>query len=226
MKNLLFVIFFLFMSKCSIAGVNLSKTRVVLDSESGYTGSVRVNNHGNEEVLIQTWVDDGHNKVNPKSILVTPPIRRLQGGKSALVKIKLAGPKDTLNFTSVEQVYYLNIKAIPKRSHIDNRLLISTNSRIKLFIRPTSLDSQESLYSDSSKLNVNFENGVYTIENNSNFSANFEEVEIGGASYSGNILLPGDSLELNHDSFVNVIDMIIINDYGAKKDLKLPVNKD
>lgn len=226
MKNLLFVFFLLFMSEGVFAGVNLSKTRVVLDSENGYSSSVRVNNHGDDEVLIQAWVDDGNQKVNSKSILVTPPVRRLEEGKSSLVKLRLTGLKESLSLTNVEQVYYLNVKAIPKRSKIDNRLLISTNSRIKVFIRPINLSGEISLYSNFDKLKVNFDNGVYTIKNDSKFSANFEEIAIGGTFYSGNILLPGDSLALNNKLFVSFIEMAIINDYGAKRNLKLPVNKD
>lgn len=226
MKNLLLVIFTLFISTSVFSGVNLSKTRIVLDSENGYSGNVRVNNHGDEEVLIQAWIDDGNNKVNSKSILVTPPVRRLQEGKSSLVKLRLTGLKETLKLTNLEHVYYLNVKAIPKRNKIDNRLLISTNSRIKVFVRSENLSGKKPVYSDIKKLEVNYDHGIYTIKNNSQFSANFEEIKIDGNSYTGNILLPGDILELNNETLVSFIGITIINDFGAKRNVMLTVNKD
>lgn len=113
-KFVIFIFCVAFNSVC-LAGVNLSKTRVVIDSGNKYSNSIRVNNFGGEEVLIQSWIDDGVEKVSSGEILVSPPLRKLGGNKSAVLKIDLTGLLDRVDLLESELVYYLNVKAIPKR---------------------------------------------------------------------------------------------------------------
>uniref|UniRef100_UPI00263723F0 fimbrial biogenesis chaperone n=1 Tax=uncultured Vibrio sp. TaxID=114054 RepID=UPI00263723F0 len=178
-KDILILLMSLFfLNATANAGVNLSKTRVVIDKNNDYSGNVRVNNVGDEEVLIQAWIDDGTNKVKGSHFLVTPPVRRLGGKKSSTLKLDLTGLKAKQISSLEEQVYYLNVKSIPKRNNVDNKFLIATNSRIKVFVRPESLAGISSLTDVKRNLTAIQTSQGFQIINDSNFSLNFEFIEV------------------------------------------------
>ncbi|GAL14510.1 hypothetical protein JCM19233_5522 [Vibrio astriarenae] len=66
--------------------------------------------------------------------------------------------------------------------------------------------------------------GSFVITNNSKFSVNFERISIGESEFSGGVILPNGKLTLMHE-FASEVELNLINDYGASKQIKLSTNK-
>jgi chaperone protein EcpD len=127
------------------AGVVITGTRVVYPEQSREV-NVRLTNADTKPILVQTWIDDGDAMAKPDQIRVPfvllPAVFRLDPTKGQSLRIMYAGsddlPKDR------ESVYWLNVLEIPpKAENADGRnvIQIAFRTRIKMFYRPTSLQS-------------------------------------------------------------------------------------
>lgn len=104
---------------------------------------MQISNQGRGPVLLQTWIDSGKIDELPDTIKVpfvlTPPVNRLDPGKSQSIRIRYAGselPKDR------ESLLWFNALEIPPKvqERTDSNLLqMAFRSRIKLFFRPENL---------------------------------------------------------------------------------------
>lgn len=137
-------IILIFSSSGAISAVSLNMTRVVFNR--GSTAEVvEVNNSTHDgNYLIQSWVSplDGEDTtLTNQEFIITPPLFKLNDGEKNKIKIMLinqdALPKDR------ESSFWLNVKSIPslteKQVEEKNKLLISVNTKVKIFVRPTSL---------------------------------------------------------------------------------------
>ncbi|PYZ51437.1 molecular chaperone [Providencia rettgeri] len=133
-------LFFFFTVSCN-AGILIAGTRLVYE-ENRKEVSISISNPDKVPYLIQSWLEpdnisfaEGNEKSN-LPFIITPPLFRLNADASnslRIVKVKNL-PSDR------ESVYWLNIKSIPASDpNAQNQLLISVNSRIKLFYRPSNL---------------------------------------------------------------------------------------
>ncbi|MFL4617045.1 molecular chaperone [Stenotrophomonas maltophilia] len=127
------------------AGVVITGTRVVFPAEQREV-SVRLQNTGDTPSLVQAWIDDGKksNEVPGEStvpFVIRPPIFRMDGGRSQLLRISHTGesmPADR------ESVYFLNVLAVPgKRAENAGsaELNLVVRTRMKLFYRPKALSA-------------------------------------------------------------------------------------
>lgn len=120
------------------AGITLDATRVVYDARHKEE-SIVVRNGGAAPVLTQSWIDmgeDGPGKHAEAPFLVTPPLSRLDAGRSQRLRLVYEGaglPEDR------ESVAWLNVQEVPAAVPEKNVLQIAVRQRIKVFYRPKGL---------------------------------------------------------------------------------------
>ncbi|TCG06052.1 molecular chaperone EcpD [Paraburkholderia steynii] len=124
------------------ASVTIGGTRVVYPLDQREV-TVKLTNDSRNPSLVQVWLDSGD--VNAKidesktPFVITPPIFRMDAGRSQTLRIIYSGdalPRDR------ESVFWLNVldippKAVPKPDV--NTLQLAYRTRIKLFARPPTL---------------------------------------------------------------------------------------
>lgn len=157
------------------AGVVIGGTRVIYDGGKKES-SLSVNNPDNVSYLIQSWIETGEHGAEKAPFMVTPPLFRLDGSKSNVLRIVRAGgnlPADR------ESIYWMNIKAIPsvEQDSSKNTLQIAVKTRIKFIYRPQGLTGvpEESTEKLVWKRNGN----SLTVANPTPFYMNFQEVKVG-----------------------------------------------
>ncbi|WP_313773461.1 fimbrial chaperone [Enterobacter huaxiensis] len=126
------------------ADIVISGTRIVYP-QSSKDVVVNLDNHGTKPLLVQTWLDDGRDGVNPQELklpfIITPPVSRVDPKKGQSVRITYTGtplPQDR------ESLYWFNVLEIPPKSKaVDkenlNQLQLAFRTRIKFFFRPDGL---------------------------------------------------------------------------------------
>ncbi|MBO9357430.1 fimbria/pilus periplasmic chaperone [Bordetella petrii] len=124
------------------ASIVINATRVIYEAASGEQ-TVRLTNKGKSPSLVQSWLDTGALQADRGTLdvpfIVSPPISRIDPGKSQTLRIMHSGeplPQDR------ESVFWLNVLEIPPRpedGHGTNYMQFSLRSRIKLFFRPAGL---------------------------------------------------------------------------------------
>lgn len=157
------------------AGVVVGGTRVIYDGGKKES-SLSVNNPDNVSYLIQSWIEAGENGAEKAPFMVTPPLFRLDGSKSNVLRIVRAGgnlPADR------ESLYWMNIKAIPsvEQDSSKNTLQIAVKTRIKFIYRPQGLTGVPEEITE--KLVWKRNGNSLTVSNPTPFYMNFQEVKVG-----------------------------------------------
>uniref|UniRef100_UPI00333E2AAB fimbria/pilus periplasmic chaperone n=1 Tax=Castellaniella defragrans TaxID=75697 RepID=UPI00333E2AAB len=129
-------------SAVSQAAVVISGTRVVYDAEKSEK-TVKLINKGKLPSLVQAWLDVGASQAERSALevpfLVSPPMARIDPGKSQTLRIIYSGeslPQDR------ESVFWLNVLDVPPKTDDStgkNVLQLSFRTRVKLFFRPAGL---------------------------------------------------------------------------------------
>ncbi|APY57912.1 fimbrial chaperone [Salmonella enterica] len=126
------------------ADIVISGTRIVYP-QSSKDVIVNLDNRGNKPLLVQTWLDDGRDGVNPQELklpfVITPPVSRIDPQKGQSLRITYMGsalPQDR------ESLFWFNVLEIPPKSKAKegeslNQLQLAFRTRIKLFFRPDGL---------------------------------------------------------------------------------------
>ena len=126
------------------ADIVISGTRIVYP-QSIKDVVVNLDNHGDKPLLVQTWLDDGRDGVNPQELklpfIITPPVSRIDPKKGQSVRITYTGtplPQDR------ESLFWFNVLEIPPKSKAAdkenlNQLQLAFRTRIKFFFRPEGL---------------------------------------------------------------------------------------
>ncbi|QLO12672.1 fimbrial chaperone [Citrobacter freundii] len=124
------------------ADIVISGTRVVYP-QSSKDVTVKMENRGNKPLLVQSWLDDGRDTVNPQELklpfIVTPPVSRVEPSKGQTVRITWTGqalPQDR------ESLFWFNVLEVPpkaKDANAQNVLQLAFRTRIKMFFRPDGL---------------------------------------------------------------------------------------
>jgi P pilus assembly chaperone PapD len=132
----------LFGAGIASAGVVMNATRYVYDADAREI-TVKVSNNGKLPVLTQAWIDDGDARSTPEHVNVpfnlTPPIARVESGKSQTLRISHTGgtmPADR------ESQYWINVLEVPPKAGGDqasNKMQLAFRYRLKLFYRPEGL---------------------------------------------------------------------------------------
>ncbi|XNM46173.1 fimbrial chaperone [Escherichia coli] len=122
--------------------LSISGTRVIYKSDQKSV-NVRLENKGNNPLLVQSWLDTGDDNAEPGSITVpftaTPPVSRIDAKRGQTIKLMSAAstslPKDR------ESVFWFNVLEIPPKPDAEkvanqSLLQLAFRTRIKLFYRP------------------------------------------------------------------------------------------
>lgn len=130
------------------ADIVISGTRVIYP-QSSKDVIVNLDNHGDKPLLVQTWLDDGRDGVNPEELklpfVITPPVSRIDPKKGQSVRVTYTGaslPQDR------ESLFWFNVLEIPPKSKVVkaenlNQLQLAFRTRIKFFYRPEGLKGSQ-----------------------------------------------------------------------------------
>ncbi|RZT42936.1 fimbrial biogenesis chaperone [Cupriavidus agavae] len=159
----------------SHAAIEVTGTRIVFDGDQKEQ-TVRLTNTAETPVLTQIWLDrddpQGPGKVEAGAqdtpFILTPPVARLNSGKAQVVRIFKSADIATLP-TDRESVFYFNVLEIPAKSKADesapavNRLNIALRTRLKLFYRPTGIQTDIVEAAEALKWHVRRDGADYVV---------------------------------------------------------------
>jgi len=126
------------------ASVVTNGTRVVYHEARG-EAIVQLRQPGDVPVLVQVWLDDGDDSLDPQDLalpfLITPTVARMDPGNGQSVRVLRIGdglPQDR------ESMFFFNVLEVPPiqlelTQAGEDHLQVSTRSRIKFFYRPQGL---------------------------------------------------------------------------------------
>lgn len=128
-----------FFSLNAVAGIQVDQTRVIYNGNAK-SASLDIHNDQPDTYMVQTWLDYGDKSQVPQNMpmQVIPPILKLAGKKEAVLRFVYSGnglPQDR------ESLFWVNIQEIPPAPKNENVLQIAVRTRIKLFYRPTGLNT-------------------------------------------------------------------------------------
>lgn len=196
------------------AGVIVGGTRLIYDGGKKEP-SLSVNNPDNVPYLVQTWVDTTVGGAEKAPFIVTPPLFRLDGGQSNVLRVV----RTTGNLpTDRESLFWMNIKAIPSGEvkANQNTLQIAVKTRIKLIFRPQNLKGAPEELTDQLKWQRDGNN--IQVINPTPFYMNFMEVTVAGKQVK-NVTYVAPNSTANFALPTNVssgpVTWKIISDYGA-----------
>lgn len=220
-----------FINTTAYADIIISGTRIIYD-ENKKDISVRLDNKGQNPLLVQDWIDTGEENVDPAKIktpfTAIPPVSRIEPKRGQTIKITYTGttalPKDR------ESVFWFNVLEVPPKadaSKADNTSLLQLafRTRVKLFYRPSNLKGAASESVDKLKWHVVREQGqtVLRVDNPTAFYVSFNNAtfDTNGKKYNVDITMvapfaqssfPIKGLTAPH---AGKLDFRAINDYGG-----------
>lgn len=214
------------------ANVVILGTRVVYPEEQGLV-SVQLTNKGQRPSLVQSWLDNGNEKADPKTLklpfVITPPVSRIDPQKQQTLRVKYTGqalPKDR------ESLFFFNVLDIPpKPSKADlaknpNYLQFSVRSRLKFFFRPANLPySVSEAYGkvdwkvSGNKLTVNNPTPYHLTYSYAKVVVNGKSIEAKDADMVAPFSRRIFTLKANA-SQKGVVEWAVINDFGGETEGK------
>lgn len=152
------------------ADIVISGTRIIYP-ETVKDVTVNLENRGSKPLLVQSWLDDGRDTVNPQELklpfIITPPVTRVDAHKGQAIRITWLGqalPKDR------ESLLWFNVLEVPPKAKgegAQNLLQLAFRTRIKLFFRPKGLSGSPADAVNALQWNVKKEaNGLFLVANN------------------------------------------------------------
>ncbi|EOZ9391127.1 fimbria/pilus periplasmic chaperone [Enterobacter cancerogenus] len=199
----------------NVAGITLGATRVVY-TQGQKQSSVSVRNFSaDSRYMVQSWVEDASGKKSA-DFIVTPPIYVSNPGSQNDLRLMYVGkalPVDR------ETLYYVVAKAIPA---IDkdkvagkNVLLLSTATRIKMFMRPEKLG----ITPDAAVKKLQFEHRGKDIHihNPTPYYITLTDITAGTENIKTSVMVPpfGEGSVKLHNPDAHTLKFKIINDYGG-----------
>lgn len=140
-KTILFISCIVF-SYSSSASIVINATRIIYRSDAK-EALIKMVNQGQQPLLIQSWLDDGREDVDPQALnvpfIASPPVSRVDPKQGLTVRLNWDGQPLP---TDRESVYWFNALEIPQKNKDadkSNQLQIALKTRIKLFYRPAAL---------------------------------------------------------------------------------------
>ncbi|ELD4018737.1 fimbria/pilus periplasmic chaperone [Salmonella enterica] len=126
-------------SHTASAAINVDRTRIIMNGQEKAV-SVTLNNDSRDmPFLAQSWVDDDNGK-RTNTLMVLPPLQRIDGGQKAQVRIMQVqgGGLRTLP-QDRETLFWFNVRGVPPKPDTTNVLQLALQSRLKLFYRPAAI---------------------------------------------------------------------------------------
>ncbi|MDM2763686.1 fimbrial chaperone [Citrobacter sp. Cpo150] len=220
------------------ADIVISGTRIVYP-QSSKDVIVNLDNRGNKPLLVQTWMDDGRDGVNPQELklpfVITPPVSRIDPQKGQSLRITYMGsalPQDR------ESLFWFNVLEIPPKSKAKegeslNQLQLAFRTRIKLFFRPDGLKGTPGDAAANLKWSQKKEGNTLSLfaQNDSPYNVSVSNVKLkmGGKEYTvdSKSVLPFSGVSMSVKGLSNNISGTVIyntiNDNGGtdKREAKI-----
>lgn len=195
-------------------GVSLGATRVIYPAEAKQT-SLAVNNSDNKSrFLINSWVEDEQGQ-KIKTFAVTPPLFVSEPNSENTLRIIYVGPPLP---GDRESLFWLNVKAIPsveKESLAGKNVLhLAILSRIKLFVRPSTLT--DPVQEAPEALSFALEGNTLKITNASSYYLSLVNMHINQRKVNNVMVAPKKSTQVALPSDARGdLTFQTVNDYGA-----------
>ncbi|WP_392562429.1 molecular chaperone [Orbus sturtevantii] len=218
LKKLIIVFLSIFICQFAhAAGVSLGATRVIYPINANQV-TLKVYNSDNEgNYLIQSWITDSADKKNG-DFIITPPLFVMKAGLNNMLRVVYTGNRENLA-KDKESLFYFNSKVIPSTAELaknQNALMISTTTKIKLFMRPNGLTIEDALEAHK-KLKCSYQNNQIKIENPTPFYLNLVSLRVNNHDVSNAAMIPPmDSVLLKTSIKGPSLLFNVINDYGAQ----------
>lgn len=199
------------------AGVALGTTRIIYPIESKQV-TVKISNSDKENnFLVQNWITNSQGEKD-KNLLITPPLFVMKAGADNLLRVVYTGNKDALP-KDRESLFYLYSKVIPSSSENDtdkNMLYIASTTKIKVFMRPRSLDNND-VAGAFKKLKCNVSNNSLKIENPTPYYISLVSLKINNQPLTtkSTMIPPLDSVTIKSQQKGNKLSFASISDYGS-----------
>jgi len=208
---------FLFITPYAVnadGGISLGATRVIYPAEAKQTSLAVNNSDKKSRFLINSWIDDDQGQ-KVKTFVVTPPLFVSEPNSENTLRIIYVGPPLP---TDRESLFWLNVKAIPavEKESIEgkNVLHLAILSRIKLFVRPSTLT--DSVREAPAALSFNREGNSLKITNASPFYLSLVNVHLNQRKLNNVMVAPKNSTQMALPSESRgVLTFQTVNDYGA-----------
>jgi chaperone protein EcpD len=219
------------------ADIVISGTRVIYP-QAAKDVTVNLENKGNKPLLIQSWLDDGRDNVNPQELklpfIITPPVTRVDAHKGQSIRITWLGqalPQDR------ESLFWLNVLEVPPKAQnasTQNLLQVAFRTRIKLFFRPTGLKGTPEAAVKGLKWSVNTQSGNswLTARNDSAYNVSIASASFnaGGKTWAteSHSIKPfsSESMKIKGSTApkTGTVKFVTINDFGGTTDNQAAVN--
>lgn len=199
-------------------GVALGATRVVYPIDSNQVLLKIANSDKENNYLVQTWITDVNNNKS-KDFVVTPPLFNIKKDTDNTLRIVYTGDKNKLA-KDRETLFYLISKVIPSSKQEDkdkNMLYLASTSRIKIFLRPTSLNKSGESIKSLKSLKCSLSSGQIKLENPTPYYLNITTIK----TNSGHMISKAETIEPFSSNVIktsakgNSLTYSAINDYGA-----------
>ena len=225
----------------SHANVVMTNTRVIFKAENK-DQTLQFNNQGATPYLVQIWLDSGNVDSTPSKtdapFMVTPQVFRINPNAGQTARLIYTG--DHQHLTDRESIFYLNFKQIPAISQSmadQNKLIMTLNSRLKVFYRPKSIvgNVHDMPQKWTFKLDQNATGSTVIVNNPTGYHANLTTatLKIKQQSYSIDpnvvaMIAPFSSASWSIPEQVtadkdSVLSVAYVNDYGAVAKQDIPI---
>jgi P pilus assembly chaperone PapD len=210
------------------ASISLSATRVVFEG-ANKEANVTVRN-GNQEVLVQSWVDGGDSALAHAPFAITPPLARVLPKQEQLLRILYQGqglPTDR------ESMVWLNVQEIPQASSQANTLQLAVRQRIKIFFRPANLPGNALLAPEQLvwQLTPHAGKAQLTVNNPSLYHVSMADIELKTGKQTtftadSTMIAPGAQKVFTLTQAQGPVTLTFknINDYGAQHEYSVLLN--
>ena len=221
------------------AGVAISGTRVVYPAGDSEV-TVALHNENDAPVLVQAWLDNGHDRLEPPEriqvpFVLTPPLLRIEAQGRQSLRLRHTGgslPQDR------ESLFWLNVLEIPSKpanAEEVNTLRVLLRTRIKVFFRPAQLPGQAKDAPQQVRWTMTRDNGKHALkaDNPTPYHVNLGKVSLSAGSRvlesnagyvapfaSALFPLPEATTPINDAA---VVDYVSIDDAGAEHSGKTPL---
>lgn len=195
-------------------GISLGATRVIYPAEAKQTSLAVNNSDNNSRFLINSWIEDAQGQ-KVKTFAVTPPLFVSEPNSENTLRIIYVGPPLP---GDRESLFWLNVKAIPsveKESLAGKNVLhLAILSRIKLFVRPSTLT--DPVQEAPEALSFALEGNTLKIANASSYYLSLVNMHINQRKVNNVMVAPKKSTQvaLPPDARGDLT-FQTVNDYGA-----------
>lgn len=137
-------LFWIFIAPVASASLVLDQNRVIYPGASVQSVVVKISNPTQHDFLVQAWVEDKDGRTQ-QDIFVDPPLSKIAGQHKIALRVMAINP--SMVNKSREQLYWLNIKEIPKieKASSGAQLAIVMRTRIKILYRPKEVPGEMGL---------------------------------------------------------------------------------